>query len=766
MNSCNRRNNPLRTARQLPLVMAFMAASAWGQPAGRASHIGYLYPAGGQQGSTVQVMAGGQYLTGADRVCLSGEGVRASIVRYVKPLSREELRGLQLQFNEVQRRRQEAARRGEPPAEWTAEALNLPDHPFLKNLEKMRLSELRTLAERYRRQQFSMQIAELALIEVTVDGDAAPGARELRLGTPLGLTNPLRFEVGTLPEVREEESNNPAVSGASAADLPVLFNGQILPGDCDRFRFKAQKGQHLVIAAHARGLLPYLADAVPGWFQSVLTLYDARGREVAFADDYRVDPDPVLLHEIMEDGEYEVEIRDALYRGREDFVYRISVGEQPFITSLYPLGGRLSASVEAEVTGWNLAPLRRLRLDTSPGPNAIREAALERDGWRSNCLPYVVSELAESEEMEPNDTADEAQQVLLPLIINGRIANPGDVDTFQFEGDAGAEVAVEVQARRLHSPLDSLLRLTAASGRVIDWNDDHEDPASGLLTHHADSCLLARLPEDGVYAVYLSDAQHQGGEAYAYRLRMSAPRPDFTLRATPSSINVRAGFFAPLKVYALRRDGFDGEIEVVLRDAPPGFALSGGRIPKGRDCVRMTVAAPRKPLGEPVELRLEGRATIDGQVMSRPVVPAEDLMQAFIYRHLTPSQQLMAAVLESKRRVPSIKVECDGPAGIPLGGEIDVRVTTGRLPILEMVQMELSEPPKCVTLKKTTVLSDGAVLTLAAAEETAELGYADNLIVEVFTEVAGQQRPGNAARQKRRISLGVLPAIPFEIVPP
>ena len=30
----------------------------------------------------------------------------------------------------------------------------------------------------------------------------------------------------------------------------------------------------------------------------------------------------------------------AIYRGREDFVYRITIGELPFVTSIFPLGGR------------------------------------------------------------------------------------------------------------------------------------------------------------------------------------------------------------------------------------------------------------------------------------------------------------------------------------------------------------------------------------------------------------------------------------------
>ena len=78
---------------------------------------------------------------------------------------------------------------------------------------------------------------------------------------------------------------------------------------------------------------------MPGWFQATLALYDAKGSELAYADDYRFHPDPVLLYEIPADGDYVLEIKDAIYRGREDFVYRITLGELPFVTGIFPLGG-------------------------------------------------------------------------------------------------------------------------------------------------------------------------------------------------------------------------------------------------------------------------------------------------------------------------------------------------------------------------------------------------------------------------------------------
>ena len=135
-----------------------------------------------------------------------------------------------------------------------------------------------------------------------------------------------------------------------------------MPGGVDRYRFQARKGQRLVVAVSARELIPYLADAVPGWFQAAVAIYDSNGNELAYDDHYRFHPDPVLSCKIPKDGAYVLEIRDALYRGREDFVYRITIGELPFVTSIFPLGGPADAQTAVELKGWNL-PQNKLTVD-------------------------------------------------------------------------------------------------------------------------------------------------------------------------------------------------------------------------------------------------------------------------------------------------------------------------------------------------------------------------------------------------------------------
>ena len=163
------------------------------------------------------------------------------------------------------------------------------------------------------------------------------------------------------------------------------MNGQILPGKIDRFRFAASKGQRLVVVASARELIPYIADAVPGWFQATLALYDDQGKELAYDDDFRFSPDPVLYYQIPADGQYMVEIKDAIYRGREDFVYRITIGELPFVTSIFPLGGQAGTQTIVELTGWNL-PVKSLTVnDKDRGPGLYPLSVARKTGSPTPC---------------------------------------------------------------------------------------------------------------------------------------------------------------------------------------------------------------------------------------------------------------------------------------------------------------------------------------------------------------------------------------------
>lgn len=629
-------------------------------------YIGFVYPAGGQQGATSQVTLGGQSLEGVNGVFVSGPGVKARVVEYNRKMGNQEIGLLNEQLKELKN----------PSAQKPNEGIT----NMIAKIEK--------IVREYVDQPASASIANLVIVEVTIAPDAMPGEREIRLVTPSGLSNPLVFNIGQFPEFsappaltshrqvlgKEEQSlrrKKRATGGAGAQGgsemmmttmmgdqgpqsdlddaevrikLPCTVNGQISSGAVDRFRFKARKSQRLVISAQARELIPYLADAVPGWFQAVLALYDAKGNEVAYNDDYRFKPDPVILYEVPEDGEYMLAIYDAIYRGREDFVYRITIGEMPFVTGIFPLGGRVDTPTTVAMKGWNLEETRVTPDTKDIAPGVYLITTYNEDGFISNPMPFAMDTLPECLENKTHNTPKTAQKVTLPIIVNGRIDTPGNQDVFQFEGHAGDEVVAEVYARRLNSPLDSVIKLTDAAGKCLAFNDDREDIGSGLNTHHADSYLRATLPTNGAYFVHLSDTQHNGGEEYAYRLRISAPQSDFALRVVPASVNIRSNSTAALSVYAIRQDGFTGNIKLDLKNAPEGFEIKSGNLKGTQELTQIQLKTSLAETKEPVSLIIEGRATHGGQKIVREAVPAEDRMQAFLWRHLVPAKELKVFV--------------------------------------------------------------------------------------------------------------------------
>jgi hypothetical protein len=707
---------------------------------------GYVYPAGGRQGSHLQVTVGGQFLDGAKDVRLSGAGVQARVLGIDKPLAGREL-------NDARERLQELQKNARDPA-----------------IQKELIALREKIGESLRRSS-NPSLSELLTLDITIAADAESGTRSLRIVTATGTANPVTFSVGQLPEFRERDVKNTSGDSELPITLPAVVNGRIIPGesdrirfplrqlpqympgDVDRYRFTARKGQHLVIAVAARELTPYLADAVPGWFQAVVTIFDSSGHEVAYDDDYRFHPDPVLHYEIPADGEYVAEIRDALYRGREDFVYRMTIGELPFITGVFPLGGPAGRRTKIAVTGWNL-PSRTTAFDARRKETGVYPIAVD-GASRSNTMPFAVSDLPETIEREPNDSRARAQQLKLPAIVNGRIQQAGDVDVYKFNGREGQRIVAEVFARRLESPLDSYLELTDARGKRIAFNDDHEDKATWWLTHHADSYLAATLSARGIYFLRIGDVQHKGGAEYAYRLRLDAPRPDFELRVTPSAISI-AGT-VPVTVHALRKDGFDGEIALALKDGA-GFLLAGGVVPRGQDEVRVTLTAPQRGMSGPVAIRLEGRATVDGRSIVREALPADDRMQAFAYHHLVTSGD-PGMLVTGRGGMRAIRILTPLPLKMAAGSTREVRV---ELPPgvrnFQNVTFELTDPPEGIAVSHVTVDQTSATF-LVQADGKAKPGLNGNLIVVLSGERTAQ------AQNRRRIPLATLTAMPFEIVP-
>ena len=290
-----------------------------------AAHIGFLMPSGAQRGTSVEIIIGGQNFWGLNQAFVSGKGITVDYVRTVPGIPNVDYRQKQYLTKWL---------RGIQKGDLTKPELPEKTEGWRKHAWFERLHELndcekdilyRSLFVLRNPLQASPAINSRMLVKLTIAPDAPIGEREFRIGGRGHVSNPLKFFVGEHAEHREPFYPLPPQKVMTSEFVfPAVLNGQIMPGERDNFSFMAQKGEIFTFSALARHLMPFIGDGVPGHFQMVLEIFDDKGKSIAFADDRYFDPDPELVFQAPADGKYILQVRDALYRGRADFVYRIT----------------------------------------------------------------------------------------------------------------------------------------------------------------------------------------------------------------------------------------------------------------------------------------------------------------------------------------------------------------------------------------------------------------------------------------------------------
>ena len=742
-------------------------------------HAAYVYPAGGQAGTTFRVWVGGIGLAKTTGAILS-DGIGTAT------LSGTDIPSTKGAFNRLKKEIEKKVLEKEPNLD--VKGLNQSVQKFLK--ENPEYTERRkAIGDSFRIRELSTDaLADIACFEVTLNKDAPAGMHSILLRTKEGLINPLPFMVDRLPEfttpvyrevVKSDEAernrahmfalNNTDSSkpmAPQAADrfdvtLPVIVNGQITFAKPDAFSFSAKKGQKIVVAVWARALIPYISDAVPGWFQASVSVYDAKGEEIAYCDDFYHDPDPMLCFEVPEDGNYTVEIKDAVSRGREDLVYRMLIGEVPFVTGIQPLGVQAGVPTTLSLLGWNL-PQTSISY-TPPKQSQRGFLNLDSQGIWHKPLQLKVWQVAPAAPA-PSTSKQTPTPLHIPCVVNGAIARAGDRHYFTFEGKKGQSVCAEVFARRLNGALDSFLILRDSNGTVLAQNDDTTDLDEGLITHHADARFICTLPQDGRYHIELGDTQSRGGEAYAYSLRLGAPQPDIALRITPSTFNIMAGKTVALTAHLARKGGFEGPVKLILRNAPKGSMLSGATIPKGVTEIPFTLTIPSDAQPGIRPLRIAGVFDSGGQSHTRVAVPAESMMQAFYLWHLVPYATTRMNVV-SPRNFPRnqtwrttfhAKPAQITSATLPRPGKFSINM--GRQRSFQNMQLvfELNNAPAGITAKGTRIENGESIVDLEIDAQAAAQTPPGNLIFDVVAK-----REASPSKRPFEAQMDTVPAIPF-----
>ena len=493
---------------------------------------------------------------------------------------------------------------------------------------------------------------------VTIAADCPPGVYETRAMTRLGISSPRVFSVGTLAELTRTTPNTTA---ATAMPLPLnsVCNASISSRAVDYYSFEAKKDQRVIVDCATRGIDSKL--------DATVVIADSAGRDLLVER-----RGGVLDFTVPQDGKYFVKLHELTFNGGPAYFYRLAIW-------VLPAG----------------API--VRQSSTRTVNSF--------SWPPAGLP----EQAALKEVEPNQVGPKAQKITLPCDIAGAFFPAADVDMFEFEAKKGEEWWVEVASERFGLPTDPAVLVqqvvrSAEGEKLVDVAEFTDIPSPVKVSSNGyaydgppydagSSDVLGKLTikEDGVYRLQLTDlfGGTRSDPRNVYRLVIRKAAPDFALvswalhmelrngdrNALSKPLSLRGGATMALEVVAVRRDGFNGDIDLALENLPEGISARGLKIAAGQSRgIMLLTAAPNAPRSL-TQAKFVGRATIGDAQVERPCQLASMAWPVPDAWGEIPRPRLLSDVVVSASGVDFAPLSIAGPGGMVFEAAANEKVT-------------------------------------------------------------------------------------------
>lgn len=489
---------------------------------------------------------------------------------------------------------------------------------------------------------------------VRIADSVKPGRCEVRCQGRYGLSNSRRFEVSGTAATVEVEPNNDLES-ATPASAPAMIDGRLLENaDVDVFRVRAAAGRLLVI--------DLIAQELDSPVQAVLSIADDRERILTEAR-ATAGQDPSVLVTVPSSGTLLVKVHDAQFRRGEAYSYRIRLSERPQVDFIFPPAVEAGRSNRRTVFGRHLPNGKPTELTLHRQPLFSREVTIDvptdaadrltysgrvephvavcdgfeyrlnDSGTESNPLLVTVATAPIVHEQPDNDTPGSAQPLDLPCEVAGRFFPQRDLDWYSFDAKQGQQIAIELYSHRLGLGTDPAMLLQRVvtrddgSQQVSDvvFLDDVRPPQtrneSGrheFETSSSDPSYLFEVPEDGTYRLLVKDGYSSlhSDPRSVYRLVVRQPKPDFRIIAVPAEsatgLQLRRGGREVVRVFAERREGFDGPIVVRVDGLPKGVTGEQITIGPGNRMGTLVLTADSSVQPGTAVLKVSAVATVDG----------------------------------------------------------------------------------------------------------------------------------------------------------
>lgn len=346
-------------------------------------------------------------------------------------------------------------------------------------------------------------------VTLKLAADCRLGEHAFRVRTSGGLSELRTFWVGALPVVDEKEPNS-QFDTPQPISLNTTVHGVVDNEDVDYFVVECKKGQRL--SAEVEGMR--LGNT---FFDPYVAILDSRRFEIAVGDDSPLTgQDGGCSVVIPADGKYVIQVRESSYAGNGASQYRLHVGTFPRPTAVVPAGGKPGEELEVRFIGDPAGEIKqKVKLPAAADPN-FRLHCQTADGVHPAGSKFRVVDLPNAIDTPAAVASAGAVVGAVPGAFNGVIAKPGEAKFFKFAAKKGQVFDIHCHARRLGSPLDSVMFIGLANGpnpaNTLVGNDDAIGP---------DSYFRFGVPQDGDYFLWVHDHLKKGGPDYFFRIEVT-----------------------------------------------------------------------------------------------------------------------------------------------------------------------------------------------------------------------------------------------------
>ena len=239
-----------------------------------------------------------------------------------------------------------------------------------------------------------------------------------------------------------------------------------------------------------------------------------------------------------------------------------------------------------------------------------------------------------------NNKPESAQKITVPCEYVGQFFPRRDRDWVTFDAQKGDTYWVEVVSERLGAPTNPFFRIQRVTKddkgeekvSIVKEVQDNSVNIGGSTfnTSSVDPSFRFTAPEDGTYRILLYDLYSRGSADSIYRLSIHKEAPDFRLVAMPegaialanTAVPMPTGFLRrgqvlPIKVMVFKRDNFNEPIELTIAGLPAHITSSKATIAAGQNSALIMLAAKADAPNWSGNITITGQSKIADKPVTR-----------------------------------------------------------------------------------------------------------------------------------------------------